>query len=443
MAYRRSYNRNFGKLGAEISDGWPEAKIIERKGKKTDTLGLALSGGGYRSAIFNYGILKGLYEIELMGRFDYLSVVSGGSWIGTAFSITEDPRWFFDTIGSHPNLIEEGFESLLLNPFRVSQELTLSRQNANYVSNTYGRLLARTFLREKGQASRYKALSDRTMVKDHDRPFLIVNGTVNFRTPDSFHVTQECFEMTRLYSGSRSLGYIHSKDLLAREKPLRVRDAIAVSGAAVAVHLPSLGAEVAGLGLSREVVNYTKSQSPTAARVADADHLDVADGGHYNNLGIESLINRGCGYMVVVDAEHDPENRENGRSGQKYSGLKTLLRRHHIRTPFEMNTEGVIKRLDRENEVVHEFTGSEEIPDILYIKLKSWERFDEAGEEKPYNRPGFFGRSFGNGRFSFDPQFSTAKLDYDFSEHRNLSDLGAFVVHEHKDQIQEFVGRSR
>ncbi len=60
-----------------------------------------------------------------------------------------------------------------------------------------------------------------------------------------------------------------------------------------------------------------------------------------------------------------------------------------------------------------------------------------------YNRPGFFGHLFGGGDFSFDPQFSTAKLDYSFSEHRNLSELGAFVIRENKDLVVEFVERSK
>ena len=79
MAYRRAYNRKFGSLGTEIAEEWPEATTIKNKGKQVDTLGLALSGGGYRSAIYNYGVLKGLHEIGVIGNFDYLSVVSGGS----------------------------------------------------------------------------------------------------------------------------------------------------------------------------------------------------------------------------------------------------------------------------------------------------------------------------------------------------------------------------
>jgi len=43
---------------------------------------LCLSGGGVRSAVFNLGILQGLARAGLLSRFDYLSTVSGGGFIG-------------------------------------------------------------------------------------------------------------------------------------------------------------------------------------------------------------------------------------------------------------------------------------------------------------------------------------------------------------------------
>lgn len=43
---------------------------------------LCLSGGGIRSATFNLGILQGLARHGLLQRFDYLSTVSGGGFIG-------------------------------------------------------------------------------------------------------------------------------------------------------------------------------------------------------------------------------------------------------------------------------------------------------------------------------------------------------------------------
>jgi Patatin-like phospholipase len=44
--------------------------------------GLALSGGGIRSATFNLGVLQGLAEARLLREVDYLSTVSGGGYIG-------------------------------------------------------------------------------------------------------------------------------------------------------------------------------------------------------------------------------------------------------------------------------------------------------------------------------------------------------------------------
>lgn len=44
--------------------------------------GLAFSGGGIRSATFCLGLLRGLAKCRLLKRFDYLSTVSGGGYVG-------------------------------------------------------------------------------------------------------------------------------------------------------------------------------------------------------------------------------------------------------------------------------------------------------------------------------------------------------------------------
>ena len=51
-----------------------------------DRVGLALSGGGIRSATFNLGMLQKLDELELLRGFDYLATVSGGGYIGGFWS---------------------------------------------------------------------------------------------------------------------------------------------------------------------------------------------------------------------------------------------------------------------------------------------------------------------------------------------------------------------
>jgi hypothetical protein len=47
-----------------------------------DCVGIALSGGGIRSATFCLGFLQGLNRLKLLRIFDYLSTVSGGGYVG-------------------------------------------------------------------------------------------------------------------------------------------------------------------------------------------------------------------------------------------------------------------------------------------------------------------------------------------------------------------------
>lgn len=74
-------------LEAEWSEIAIRRKIVGRpdtdKGPFPGNLvGLALSGGGIRSATFCLGLLQGLRAKGLLDRFDYLSTVSGGGFVG-------------------------------------------------------------------------------------------------------------------------------------------------------------------------------------------------------------------------------------------------------------------------------------------------------------------------------------------------------------------------
>src|SRR5688572_21874247 len=60
--------------------------------------GLALSGGGIRSATFCFGLLRALAHRKLLLRFDLVSTVSGGGYIGS-------------TVGSLFNRAEDGAEA--------------------------------------------------------------------------------------------------------------------------------------------------------------------------------------------------------------------------------------------------------------------------------------------------------------------------------------------
>lgn len=66
-----------------------EKQVIEaREGraKRAHAIGLALSGGGIRSATFSLGVLVALAKRGILPQIDYLSTVSGGGYIGAFLS---------------------------------------------------------------------------------------------------------------------------------------------------------------------------------------------------------------------------------------------------------------------------------------------------------------------------------------------------------------------
>lgn len=70
-------------MGAQTSaQSGEQDKTPIRLANEANLLGLALSGGGIRSATFNLGVLHALAKRKLLHRFDYLSTISGGGYIG-------------------------------------------------------------------------------------------------------------------------------------------------------------------------------------------------------------------------------------------------------------------------------------------------------------------------------------------------------------------------
>jgi hypothetical protein len=57
-----------------------------KRSTKLELFGLALSGGGIRSATFNLGVLQALAEHKILQLVDYISTVSGGGYLGACLS---------------------------------------------------------------------------------------------------------------------------------------------------------------------------------------------------------------------------------------------------------------------------------------------------------------------------------------------------------------------
>lgn len=64
--------------GNDAPDNLPLKPVTE---PPLNLAGLAFSGGGIRSATFHLGLLEALHDMKTLPRIDYLSTVSGGSYI--------------------------------------------------------------------------------------------------------------------------------------------------------------------------------------------------------------------------------------------------------------------------------------------------------------------------------------------------------------------------
>jgi hypothetical protein len=64
---------------------FPEQKYLDLKKGERQKLGLALSGGGVRSASFSIGALSGLQKANILKHVDVISTVSGGGYAGYWF----------------------------------------------------------------------------------------------------------------------------------------------------------------------------------------------------------------------------------------------------------------------------------------------------------------------------------------------------------------------
>jgi hypothetical protein len=116
-----------------LADTW-------RRSEKLGLKGLALSGGGIRSATFSLGVIQALCESKVLREFDYLSTVSGGGYIGSWLSAQIYHRF--------PSGRVEGIESLLNpttspgGPPKAEEDASIGflREYSNYLTPRVGLL---------------------------------------------------------------------------------------------------------------------------------------------------------------------------------------------------------------------------------------------------------------------------------------------------------------
>jgi len=96
------------------------------------SIGIALSGGGIRAATFSLGIMQGLSHHHLLHRFDFLSTVSGGSYVGSFYGGLFVPRG--DAAPIIAKAADGSYNRDVLGTPRALNAVAWLRQSARYLA---------------------------------------------------------------------------------------------------------------------------------------------------------------------------------------------------------------------------------------------------------------------------------------------------------------------
>lgn len=217
------------------------------------TIGLALSGGGFRAALFHLGVLKRLLKLGILWEIDLISSLSGGSITGAFIALHWRDEKALDELEQYltSQSLTSNYYTGILNPFKTRTEVMAN----NLRKNLFG---------------------DATLSNLQNGPRSYI-CTSNLATGGLF--TFIAGGDTGSAMGDNAFGYQqHNAD------KFRVADAVAASCAFAPIFPP-----------------YRLNQSHFKS---DLDFITLSDGGLYDNLAVDPLLtsdNR-IDYAIVSDA---------------------------------------------------------------------------------------------------------------------------------------------
>lgn len=177
-------------------------------------------------------------------------------------------------------------------------------------------------------------------------PYHLINATLNLTAGSDLVVSQRAaapFLFSRHFCGSAYTGFRHTQTY--RSGTITLGSAVAISGAAAS---PVMGSQTPSTATSMLLAflnvrfgywlptpNRMDWQAPQArlwpfyllreffSHVADTgSHCYITDGGHFDNTGVYSLIERGCRTILLTDCGADPDT--------VFDDLSNLIRRCRI-----------------------------------------------------------------------------------------------------------------
>jgi predicted acylesterase/phospholipase RssA len=284
-------------------------------------VGLALSGGGHRAALYHIGVLAKLAEMDMLRRVEVLSCVSGGSVIGTHYYL--EVRRLLETkpdhqitpdeyvaivkkvaddylAGAQRNIRHHIFRSIRIN---IRMALSGNYHRTHRLGELFEEHLYRCVQDGWGHAPRW--LSDLKIQpcdgpedfhpRDHNwrrnakAPILVLNAA-SLNTSHSWQFTATWIgEAQASINRDVDRNYRILRKYFSEEPPYPIRLGHAVAASAA---VPGIFDPIAIDRLYRD----------TSEGVPSEIVVRLTDGGAYDNQGTASLLEQDCDVLLVSDA---------------------------------------------------------------------------------------------------------------------------------------------
>jgi hypothetical protein len=308
--------------------------------------GLAISGGGIRSATYNMGALKALYDRGILDSIQIISSVSGGGYLS---------YWLFTNYYNNKHN-ERNFGYFSFHDSVFLKNITLQQGKARFLpkTRTAGALLDEP----NGAFETYRSSIESTYghnvlfdlpisILKSDMilgriPYFIINTTIASRETSDW--LSSIFEFTPLFQGNPEVSF----KVWESEYSFEWSRAVAISGAAIKFKL------------LHEIPNYSKNITN--------DYIPLSDGGHSENLGAIALIRRGVKNIIILDAGYNHEY-----SFDAYKNLKQKLKQEMNLT---LAIDGIDSFIERKDSIPAHSVYKGSVKSVSLIKNDKVETFD-------------------------------------------------------------------
>jgi predicted acylesterase/phospholipase RssA len=308
------------------------------KSSRGQRLGIALSGGGFRAALFHIGVLARLAEQDLLRNIEVISCVSGGSILGAFYylkvrNLLQTHTDEEITRGHYIQIVREiqdeflsGInEDLRSNLFRhfesnvkmaVSPNYSRSSRIADlYEKYLYAQLMDKTeshdpyiymqdlLIRPKAPNGELVGINPKrdNWKRTNKVPMLVLNATALN--------TGHCFQFTATWMGEPP-GYINSEiDALPTLRRMYYDQAPAPHNKIRLATAVAASSCVPGLFAPVELRNLYRLKN------GQAINLELVDGGVHDNQGINTLLEQECTSIIISDASGQLSSVNEPKSG--------------------------------------------------------------------------------------------------------------------------------